>query len=264
MARGPRREGRDGGEPSRRKVGRPARLDRETIARAAHEVGLDRITMKAVAERLGASVPGLYHYVDGRDDLVRLAAEHSAARLQVPTDRGQHWTAWLLEWAQYSHRAFVAQPELLGQFLHGSIGVERIATNVDKVVGLLERHGFAPAEALDAFTLVSECAIGAAAQEIREAEAAASGRPLIAEYHRTLAQHGRGELVHLRKLVGALPDFRRDLVDQIRTVLVGIAVRRGEPWEPILELTGADGGGDDEEHAGGATGSDARFGPMRP
>ncbi|HEX5097651.1 MAG TPA: helix-turn-helix domain-containing protein, partial [Acidimicrobiia bacterium] len=101
----------------RRKVGRPARLDRDMIAKAAHEVGLDRVTMKAVADRLGVSVPGLYHHIEGRDDLMRLAAEYSASRIPLPVDRGQHWAAWLLEWAQYSHDAFVAQPELLGQFL---------------------------------------------------------------------------------------------------------------------------------------------------
>ena len=108
------------------KIGRPARIDRAMIARAAYEIGLDRVTMKAVADRLGVSVPGLYHHVEGRDDLMRLGAEYSAAQIQMPVDHGQHWTAWLLEWARYSHDAFVAQPALLGQFLNGSLGVERM------------------------------------------------------------------------------------------------------------------------------------------
>ena len=219
----------------RRKVGRPARLDREMIAKAAHEVGLDRVTMKAVADQLGVSVPGLYHHVDGRDDLMRLAAEYSASQIPVPVDHGQHWTAWLLEWARYSHDAFVSQPELLSQFVHGSIGVERMVKHVDAVVGLLMRHGFTPAEALDAYVVVSSCAVGAAVSEIREAEAARAGRPIIAEYHRALAQHAPDELPHLRALVSMPPERPRSFADRIRTVLVGIAVARGEPASVVAE-----------------------------
>lgn len=219
----------------RPKVGRPARLDRAMIARAAHEIGLDRVTMKAVADRLGASVPGLYHYVEGRDDLMRLAAEYAASQMEIPVDRGQHWTEWLLEWARYSHDAFLAQPALLGQFINGSVGVERMVVHIDAVVGVLTGQGFTAAEAADAYRLVSQCALGAAVGEIREAEAASAGRPAIAEYHRVLAQQPPDALPHLRKLVatyGAGAGF----TDGIVTVMVGIAVRRGEPWEPILAL----------------------------
>lgn len=227
---------------ARRKVGRPARLDRSMIAQAAHEVGLDHVTMKAVADQLGVSVPGLYHHVEGRDDLMRLAAEYSAAQIPVPIDQGQHWTAWLLEWARYSHDAFVSQPQLLNQFVQGSIGVERMVTHVDAVVGLLMRSGFTAPEALDAYMVVSECAVGAAVSEIREAEAARSGRPVIAEYHRALAQRAPDELPHLRQLVAAVPSARADFTDRIRTVLVGIAVRRGEAWESIAALGAPVGG----------------------
>jgi AcrR family transcriptional regulator len=211
----------------RRKVGRPARLDRDMIAKAAHEVGLDRVTMKAVADRLGVSVPGLYHHIEGRDDLMRLAAEYSASRIPLPVDRGQHWTEWLLEWAQYSHDAFVAQPELLGQFLHGSISAERMVTSLDTIMGLLMRHGFTPTEARDAYMIVAEAAVGAAVSEIREAEAARNGRPAVAEYHRALAQHGPDEFPNLRALVSAASE-RPDFADRVRTVLIGIAVQRSE------------------------------------
>jgi len=224
----------------RRKVGRPARLDRDMIAKAAHEVGLDRVTMKAVADRLGVSVPGLYHHIEGRDDLMRLAAEYSASRIPLPVDRGQHWAAWLLEWAQYSHDAFVAQPELLGQFLHGSLSAERMVIALDTIMGLLVRHGFSPAEARDAYMVVSETAVGAAVSEIREAEAARSGRPAVVEYHRALAQHGADEFPNLRALVAA-PDDRPVFADRIRTVLVGIAVQRGES-PAVIDLTDAPSG----------------------
>jgi AcrR family transcriptional regulator len=220
----------------RPKIGRPARLDRAMIARAAYEIGLDRVTMKAVADRLGVSVPGLYHHLEGRDDLMRLGAEYSAAQIQVPVDRGQHWTAWLFEWARYSHDAFVAQPALLGQFLNGSLGVERMVTHVDAVIGVLTRQGFTVAEAVDAFEVVSDAAVGAAVTHIRASEATRAGRPVLAEYHRVLASRPPDDLPNLRRLVASAHAHTTDFTDRLVTVLVGIAVRRGEPWSGVLAL----------------------------
>jgi AcrR family transcriptional regulator len=221
----------------RRKVGRPARVDRTMIARAAYDVGLDRVTMKAVAEELGVSVPGLYHHVEGREDLMRLAAEYSAAQIAVPVDHGQHWAEWLLEWAQYMHRAFVAQPELMNQFLHRAIGVERMVTHVDAMLALLLRHGFDPHEAMDTYVLVSQCALGAALTEIREAEGAREGRPDIVEYHRAISMRPPDELPSLRSLATtARTTERPSFEDRIVTLLVGIAVRRGDPWQDIVAL----------------------------
>src|SRR5262245_41936418 len=136
---------------ARGKTGRPARLDRELIARAASEIGLDRITMKAVADHLGVSVPGLYHHVDGREDLMQLAAQYSAARIRLPEDHGQAWPEWLLEWSRVSYHAFLSQPELLIQSMRGSMSVDRMAVHVDAVIGFLMRHGFGAIEARDAY-----------------------------------------------------------------------------------------------------------------
>jgi len=205
------------------------------IARAAAEIGLDRVTMKAIADHLGVSVPGLYHHVRGRDELMRLAAEYSVAQMEVPKDHGQHWAAWLLEWAQYSRSSFTAQPELLGQFVRGVIGVDRMIGHVEAVVGLLTRQGFSPAEAMDAFTVVGDIALGAAVGDLREAGARPRRRSAIADYHRVLSERGPDELPNLGALAGGgyePPSFE----DQVCTVLIGIAVHRGEPWEQIPEL----------------------------
>ena len=224
------------GPGGRRKVGRPARLDREMIARAASEVGLDRVTMKAVADRLGVSVPGLYHHVEGRDDLMALAAEYSTARIAIPVDRDQPWTEWLLDWARYSYEAFVKEPELLNQYLRGSISLERMVVHLDAVIGFLERHGFTPVEARDAYALVSQCAIGAAFNALRDADRRRNREQVLLEYQQAFAARPPGELQHLRKLAGTIAD-PPSFDDEIVTVLVGIAVRRGEPWPSIIELS---------------------------
>lgn len=73
-----------------RRVGRPARVDREQIAQAAADIGLSELTMRAVADRLGVSVTSLYYHVRDREELRNLAADRTAAKHQVPTPRGPH------------------------------------------------------------------------------------------------------------------------------------------------------------------------------
>jgi AcrR family transcriptional regulator len=221
-------------KPAARRVGRPAQLDRDMIARAGAEIGLERVTMKAIADHLGVSVPGLYHHVRGRDELVRLAAEYAASQIEVPRDRGQHWTAWLLEWAQHARTSFTAQPELLGQFVQGVIGIDRMIGHVDAVVGLLTRQGFSPADALDAFRLVGATALGAAVGDLRQAEAH-GGKAEVATYHRVLSERDPEDLPNLRALLSS-PYVPQSFEEKICTVLIGIAVRRGEPWKRIPEL----------------------------
>jgi len=211
------------GEPEKRRVGRPARINRQLIAEAAHEIGLADLTLRAVADKLGVSITGLYHHIADKDDLMRLAAEYSSTRVPLPEDRGQHWALWLLEWAAYSREAFVAEPGLLGQYLEGAISAEAIADKID--------------EAQAAFDLVNSTALGSAVQAIREERAARAGRAPLAEHHRVLAQHDPTELPYLRLLLAerathAAPSFR----DQLCTVLIGIAAERGEPWEPIAVM----------------------------
>ena len=225
----------------RPKIGRPARIDRAMIARAAYEVGLDHVTMKAVADHLGVSVPGLYHHVQGRSDLMQLGAEYSAAQLQLPVDHGQHWSVWLIEWATYSYDAFVAQPALLTQFLNGSLGIDRMVNNLDIVIGVLSRQGFGPSEAVEAYGLMTDCALGCAVAEIRESQFARAGHPLAAEYLRALAMRPDEDLPNLRALVAIGNDHKADLTERLLTVIVGIAARRGQRWRSILEIATAGG-----------------------
>jgi AcrR family transcriptional regulator len=219
----------------RRKVGRPPKLNRQMIAEAAHEVGLTGLTMKAVADRLGVSVPGLYHHVDGKEDLLRLTAEYSAARLELPEDRRQHWAVWLYEWAHYNRDAFVEQPELLKQFIEGAIGADRTAATYEKVLTRLVHEGFSATDAARAYFTVSQYAVGAAINAIREARATAEGRPMLVEFHRVLALSSPGDFPHLRALVAEMTTNPDDdgFVDGLRTILRGLAESRGERWSLV-------------------------------
>jgi AcrR family transcriptional regulator len=216
-------------------VGRPSRLSQELIVQAAYEVGLENVTMKTVADHLGVSVPGLYHYVRGKDDLLRLAAEFSAGRIELPNEHGQHWAVWLYEWAMYNRSAFMAEPGLLKQFIDGAIAAERTSEGMNSALGTLIKQGFSISDARMVYGLVSEFAIGAAVAATRERQATADGRPSVAEFHRVLAQRDPEELPHLRAMIAdatANPP-RQEFHKGLMVVLRGVAALRGEKWAPI-------------------------------
>src|SRR5262249_46519939 len=133
--------------PAARKAGRPPRISQAMIAEAAREVGLDGLTLRAVADHLGVSVGALYHHVAGREEIIRLAAEESRRAVPAPVDTGQHWAQWLLEWANYNYAAFAVQPGLLSQFLDGAIAAESVLPNLDAALAVLVREGFSVTDA---------------------------------------------------------------------------------------------------------------------
>jgi AcrR family transcriptional regulator len=217
------------------KVGRPARIDRDAIAEAVLELGLDGISMKAVADHLGVSVAGLYHHVSNRRELLVLAAERSLSRAPTPEDRGQHWDDWLREWARHVYRSFVDEPEVLSQWMTGALKWESMVDVIDSVIKVLGRAGFDPPDAVAAFNTVGCYAVGAAVHELREVGAMKEGRSTLAELHATIATRP-GELSGVRALLATPPlPMAHEFDDRLTTVLVGIALRRGEDTAAILE-----------------------------
>ncbi len=225
------------GDPSlpqpTRKAGRPARLNRAMIAEAAHELGLEGLTLRAVADHLDVSISALYHYVGGRDDLMRAAAERSAQAVPLPVHRGQNWSQWLFDWAHYNHAVFTTQPGLLGQYLEGAIGPESVLFNLDIILGVLVDEGFTVTEANDAYVLVSACVIGLVISAKRDSNLADRGIGSEA-YRKILSETPRRQLTHIRRLVkerraGARLSFERE----IETVLRGVAATKGIPLQPF-------------------------------
>jgi AcrR family transcriptional regulator len=219
-----------------RSVGRPARIDRDGIADAVLEIGLGNASMKAVAEHLGVSVPGLYHHVRNRNELLLLAAERSMATMALPEHRGEHWAEWLRQWGRYSRAAMVEEPQVFEQFLAGAVSWERVVEVADHVIGVLTQQGFTPLEALAAWDAVGRLALGAAAEAVRVEQASRSGHPPVAEWHRILSSAPPDELVGARSVLESRDwDFEAAFEEELTTLLVGIAARRGEPWEPLVQ-----------------------------
>ncbi|MEM9655223.1 MAG: TetR/AcrR family transcriptional regulator C-terminal domain-containing protein [Actinomycetota bacterium] len=77
--------------------GRPPSLSQDQVVAAAVEVGLRDLTLQAVADRVGVSIPGLYRYVEDRSHLEALVGDALAARFTVPERDGHDAASYLVQ-----------------------------------------------------------------------------------------------------------------------------------------------------------------------
>ncbi len=89
--------------PAARRRGRPPRISPELIVDAAVELGIDNLTMQALATRLGVTTPALYTHVSGRDEVVDLVAQALRHRVREFAADTDDWRVWLRAFAHLVH-----------------------------------------------------------------------------------------------------------------------------------------------------------------
>jgi AcrR family transcriptional regulator len=96
------------------RVARPAVISRESILDAtlslAEERGLDAVSMRGVAARLGVTPMALYHHVRDKDDLLDGLVERLLAELPLP-DPSLPWAERLAALATSLREAAVRHPD---------------------------------------------------------------------------------------------------------------------------------------------------------
>jgi len=215
--------------PPAKRLGRPPRVTPAQIAEAALAIGLEQATIRNVAERLGMSVPGLYHHVRTRDDLLAMAAAHSLGELPLPEDHGQPWTDWLLEYARFVYDALVAQPEIVGQIVGGTYNTIRQAQHLEQIFAVLTARGFTVAEADLAQRQLVAAVSGAAVSEISLRAMVAAGHPRRDDLRRAVHVLGPSVVPRVDELVnGAGPEIWPDLFETVRLVVSAMAVARAD------------------------------------
>lgn len=183
--------------------------------------------MDRVAGRLGLSVPGLYHHVRGRDDLLRLAAQRAMSRSDPPVYAGEHWSVWLAVYARYIRGAFASQPALLEQFVGGSIDDDTQLALIDEALNVLCQQGFAPEQALNAWAAATDMAIGSGIEQVRERRKVADGRAWPALILASSARRATSNFAVL-PAVASLDPYSDDAFEERLTLLMsGIAARYG-------------------------------------
>jgi AcrR family transcriptional regulator len=212
--------------PAAARVGRPPRVTPAQIAEAALGLGLDRATVRNVADALGMSVAGLYHHVRTREELLALAARHAIRALLLPDAAGKTWEAWLIEYGRHVYDILVAHPEFIGQIVCGATDNLVHAQHLEKFLAVLTERGFSVTEAYEVYVEMMSAVVGAAALEAGDRAAVAAGRSLISELG-AAAQAMPGDAAPvLRKLVADRRAARPDRFQAVRVALKGVAAAR--------------------------------------
>jgi AcrR family transcriptional regulator len=76
----------------------------------ADEAGLDALTIRGVAERLGTSPMSLYTYLPGKAELLDLMLDAAYAKMDRRDTSGEHWRARLVAVAEENRALFEAHP----------------------------------------------------------------------------------------------------------------------------------------------------------
>ena len=199
------------------------------IADAVLELGMDRATMRDVADHLGVGVSTLYHHVNSREDLVRIAADVTLARLTPPNESDVHWARWLRSFGRLIRDGMGAQPELLQHFVAGRLDDATQLESMGHALEVLHRNGFEPAAAMAAWEAVSMVALGSAADDLRERANVADGQPWAARVFTALVRDDRDDLPALRTLAvaGYQPSADENFERRLTITLVGIATVHG-------------------------------------
>jgi TetR/AcrR family tetracycline transcriptional repressor len=154
-----------------------APVTRESIVTAALELladgGLESVSFRRIATRLGVSAPTLYWHVDNKRQLMDLMAEELARRTEssyAGPRPGQPWWEWLRTDARRMFAALIATrdaPRVIAgnrPSPEGFAGIERVLR------ALVEAAGMTPGEAQQALFAIGAYVIGSATEWQAEAE----------------------------------------------------------------------------------------------
>lgn len=73
-------------------------------------LGLDKLSLRIVAARMGVKGASLYHHFKDRDDLLREVARHMLAKAPLPPISGTSWKKALIDVCQASWSAVLRHP----------------------------------------------------------------------------------------------------------------------------------------------------------
>jgi AcrR family transcriptional regulator len=165
----------EGAQPSPRRRGPRPRYSREDVARAAVAIadsdGLDAVTFRAVAARLGTGVMSLYNYVPDKQALVYDMAELVSAELDLPAPTGD-WRADMHVLARQQRAVAHRHPWLITTLSHlQPLGPDTLAV-LEWALAVLEPAGLQARDRLETFALVNGFTYGIVRAEL-DARAAA-------------------------------------------------------------------------------------------
>lgn len=157
-----------------------APVTRESIVEAALDLlgegGLESVSFRRIAGRLGVSGPTLYWHVANKRELMDLMAEElvrRAGRGAAEPAHGQPWWEWLRAHAQHMFEALIATRDA-PRVLAGNRPSRDSFPQIEQTLAVLVHAGLTPGQAQMALFAIGAYVIGSATEWQAEAERQAS------------------------------------------------------------------------------------------
>lgn len=199
-----------------RRRGRPARITREQIVRAARDAG-DEPRMADIARALDVAPGALYHHVRDRDQLLELVAaqvlEETPFDDWVPAADAP-WQEYLRAYGLAFRAAILAYPGAVRYVRLTSAATAGRLEQLDRLVGVLRGAGFSLHDVSHAVQMVNLLVCGEAWE--RALAGGDGDEPQIVEFERAVAD-ASGQLPNVTPL--ADPEARPDADSQFRFAL---------------------------------------------
>ncbi|MGY1691692.1 TetR/AcrR family transcriptional regulator C-terminal domain-containing protein [Geodermatophilus sp. SYSU D01105] len=151
-------------------------VSREAVVDAAlallAEGGLDAVSFRRIAARLGVSGPTLYWHVENKRQLMDLMAEEllrRSGRAYAGPDEGQPWWEWLRADARRLFEALTTTRDA-PRVLAGNRPSPENLPGIERVLGVLVDAGLTPGEAQQTLFAIGAYVIGSAIEWQAEAE----------------------------------------------------------------------------------------------
>jgi TetR/AcrR family tetracycline transcriptional repressor len=136
-----------------RSRGRPPSLSKHQVVEAAlrvtREVGLDNLSMRALARELGVPPMTIYHYAPSREYLHTLVVDDILSEIRVPSPDEGDWEERLRKLHSDARRVFAEHPGVSAHL--GDGGSSEGARLADGVLTILAEGGFGSEAAVVCF-----------------------------------------------------------------------------------------------------------------
>ncbi|MFD9907926.1 TetR/AcrR family transcriptional regulator [Streptomyces sp. NPDC059063] len=217
----------------KRGVGRPRRIEPETIVgtarRILQEEGVAALSMRRVAKEVGTTPMALYHHVRDKDELLMLALAGTAAtvpRPELPADPRDR----LLAVSTHMHGVLLGMPWVVEVLSLGDLTDKGALWMVDEIVGSAVACGLTPGEAVRAYRTIWHCVYGDLV--FRRAMARRADEPDRKRYFPDLLTDADAEeLPHIAPLADRWQELTEDydVTTQLAAVIDGLLARATRP-----------------------------------
>jgi AcrR family transcriptional regulator len=199
-------------------------LSRRGIAEAAlalvDEEGIQALTTRRLAQRLGVEGPSLYNHISSRDDLIDEITALIVEDIDVAALDAPDWRTGLVELAHSYRRAFARHPNIVNVVLQRPARTQNAFEGYDRLLRLLVESGW-DSETAGAITaaldhLVLGSIVVSFAQGFERPPEEYSDYPHLAETLRSIdgtPVDERGFELGLAALTSHLDQLRREATD---------------------------------------------------